>query len=221
MRNVKEIAAEIMAFANDEESKKSSVSIIFTDGEVCSTKGGDLLWQRTMHMFHAGTLQLTWWGRRLQEELKTLMTHEYGGNKYIFTSYENSKKIVKILQDWMQGEYMEDEDCSGVCDELINLSKQMMMMETIIDKCNKRVSALLVQRKELRQKTEMQRWLDRDLSRNTKAHVTQVAWGVAGCPKEEFTAIITSFRWVDSVGEYVAVFDNGKEASLTAVTRVE
>lgn len=73
------------------------VRILFSDGEVSSTKGGDCWGMRNLHCFSLAICDIT----QVPQELTNLFDKEYNGYPcaYLYDTYENENAICEEYRD--------------------------------------------------------------------------------------------------------------------------
>lgn len=142
MKTMEEIVTFIVSSHSEAAKKNDHVILIFADGEVSFTKGGDLLFQRTMHHQETVPLESTSWGRNLKKALEMSMREKYNGHSLIFCDDETATKVVKIMKDWAAGEMLTPDDLTMLANENVMIGKQIMELRDLSDKLARRFEVL-------------------------------------------------------------------------------
>ena len=96
MKNLEQIKAKIDAISipesvvrSDKYARGQHIQMVFEDGEISSTKAGDLLWQRTLHLFEFGVPE-----KAIPVEL---FPHKMDTHGYVFCDWDKAKELRALI----------------------------------------------------------------------------------------------------------------------------
>lgn len=182
---VQEFADHIMSMSDPEAGKRSGgVYILFADGELVYTKSGDLLWQRTFHVFEAALDTSKPWNKELVDELNKRFTLVYNGHKFIFIDPETpgAKELHNIgsglLHEWGLGQLViTDEEKGGI------IRKNREEMAAL---CN----------------TELRSYIEQVIETLQQAQV-EIAQGQHRVDPSSFADAVMEFKDEDELNDYI------------------